>query len=233
MKKDQLFLLHFAGGSCYSFQFIASLLSEFDVISLELPGRGKRMNELLLTDFEKAANDIYNQINKKLNSSKFIIYGHSMGAYLALRVARMLEEANRSPAYLIVSGNPGPGIRQDNAKIRHMLERDEFIEELRLLNGVPPELLENRELFNFFEPILRADFEVAEKNQLATEPPVNIPIYAMMGSKEQKVDEISNWLRFTKSNFKFEILKGDHFFIYNHPHRIASIIKDCYSRIAL
>jgi external thioesterase TEII len=70
-----------------------SFLREFDVIPLELPGRGRRMVEDLLKDFDMAAEDIYNQLTAKLSSDRFLIYGHSMGAYLALRVANMLEKA--------------------------------------------------------------------------------------------------------------------------------------------
>src|SRR5579859_5869614 len=101
MMKPKLFLLHFAGGNCYSFQFMSSLLNEFDVISPELPGRGKRMKEELLKDFELAALDIYEQVAKQNGASRFMIYGHSMGAYLALRVSRMLEMEGKPPAYLI------------------------------------------------------------------------------------------------------------------------------------
>jgi external thioesterase TEII len=233
MKKPQLFLLHFAGGNCYSFQFMLSLLHEFDVIPLELPGRGRRMAECLLKDFNMAAQDICKQLIAKLTSARFLIYGHSMGAYLALRVANMLERAGKFPAYLIVSGNAGPGIESDNKKDFHLLEHVDFVKELECLGGIPPELIQNKELFNFFEPILRADFEISEKNEIATEPAICAPIFAMMGSQEDEVDVISNWARFTRSGFNFEILEGNHFFIHKHPRRIAHIIKSCYREVTL
>jgi external thioesterase TEII len=233
MKKTQLFLLHFAGGNCYSFQFLKPLLPEFEVITLELPGRGKRLNEPLLKDFGMAAEDIFRQMNTKLNASPFLIYGHSMGAYLALRVASMLAGAGSPPVYLIVSGNAGPGVKyEDEVKKRYLLSRDEFIEELKILGGVPEELLENRELFNFFEPVLRADFQIAENNGMANDAPVNVPLYAMMGSTELKTEEISNWGRFTTGRFNHEILEGGHFFIHQHPERIAAVIRNCYKNTA-
>ncbi len=52
MKKTQLFLLHFAGGNYYSFRFMFPQLNEFEIIPVELPGRGKRMKENLLKDFD-------------------------------------------------------------------------------------------------------------------------------------------------------------------------------------
>ena len=221
--KPQLFLLHFAGGNKYSFRFMNPLLNGFDVIPLELPGRGDRMNEDLLRSFDLAAIDIYNQINNKLTSSNnFLIYGHSLGAYLTLRVASMLEKVNRNPKYIIVSGNPGPGVRE--IKTYHLLEKNEFKIALKKLGGFPLELLENEELFDFFEPVLRADFELIEKDLLKNEKPVAAPIYAFMGSEEKLVQKISNWSNFTTGAFNCEVVHGGHFFILENPTKIADVI---------
>jgi len=113
------------------------------------------------------------------------------------------------------------------------MEYDEFVAELRKLGGVPEELFENRELFDFFEPILRADFEVAERNDIENATVVDAPLYAIMGSEEEKADFIDNWGRFTHSLFQAEVLPGDHFFIHKHPHRLVQIIRLAYSQVAL
>jgi external thioesterase TEII len=231
MKKPQLFLLHFAGGSCRSFQFLTSSLMEFDVIPLELPGRGRRAGEPLLNEFGAAVRDIYEQLTRRLTSPAFLIYGHSMGAYLGLAVANLLVKAGIPPAYLIVSGNAGPKARDDE-KV-YLLDRVAFIQKLEKLGGVSREIVEDEELFDYFEPILRADFEIVERNDLTNEQAVSIPLYAMMGSQEEEAGEIENWSNFSRTDFKFEIMEGDHFFIYKHPQRIATIIRDCYQRTAM
>jgi external thioesterase TEII len=223
--KPQLFLLHFAGGSCYSFQYLYPLLSDFQLIPLELPGRGRRFNESLLRDFNNAAKDIYYQVRSKIASSNFIIYGHSMGAYLALKVCSLLELDHTPPRCIVVSGNPGPGIEFN--KQRHLMERSEFIKELKELGGFPSELLGNKEVFDFFEPVLRADFELTEKDHTCANCTISVPIFAMMGDREERVAEICNWSKFTRAVFLFEILEGDHFFIHHHSRRIAQVIKNC------
>lgn len=230
-QKPQLFLIHFAGGNCHSFQFLMPYLNDFDVIRLELPGRGNRMKEPLLKEFDQAVEDIYQQIIARQTNPHFLIYGHSLGSYLALRVTKMLEKALRPPAYLLVSGNPGPGVR-DNKK-RYLYGAEEFTQELRRLGGVPEEVFEHKELFDFFEPILRADFELAERNDMAEESPVNTPIYALMGDQEEDVDKLSNWKKFTRSNFQSEVMEGNHFFILNHPQHIARLIRQCHERVAV
>jgi surfactin synthase thioesterase subunit len=228
MRKPQLFLFHFAGGNCYSFRFLTPLLPDFEVIPLELPGRGKRMNEPLLNEFDKAAEDLYKQILTHITGAPFLIYGHSMGAYLSLRVGNMLEKAGRYSAGIVVSGNAGPGINHPDDKKRYQLDRPAFIEEVKLLGGLPPELIENEELLSFFEPILRADFEIAERNELEEEPAIQANLFAIMGSQEDDVASINNWSRFTKGRFNAEVLQGDHFFIHRHPNRIAGIINAFY-----
>ena len=231
MVKPQLFLLHYAGGSCYSFGFIASLLNSFDVISLELPGRGKRIKEKLITDFELAAQDLGKQIKPVLSGDKFVIYGHSMGAYLALRVSILLEKEGFPASCVIVSGNEGPGY--DDGEYSYMLDEDAFKTKLKSLGGTPSEIIDNKEVFNFFEPVLRADFEIAERNNLENEIPGNAAIYAMMGDQEKNVEKIDNWQKFTNSLFEYKIIKGNHFFIYEHPQYIAKLIKEFYVKVTL
>ncbi len=229
MKKAQLFLLHYAGGNGYSFQFMRSHLKDFEVIPLELPGRGKRMRETLLVDFDAAALDLYQQLVMKLTGNDFLIYGHSMGAYLALRITNMLEKANYFPQSIIVSGNPGPGVCEN--KKRYLLQKDEFLKELGALGGVSPELLSNDELLEIITPILRADFQIAEENGLDNEPAIQAPVFAIMGDQEEYIDQISNWKKFTRSEFDFTIMTGGHFFIFDHGSDVARMIWRNYNKL--
>lgn len=225
MQKIQLFLIPFAGGNCYSFNFLMPYLKDYEVVTLELPGRGRRIKEALLTEFDQAAEDVFQQIVTKLSSSRFIVYGHSLGTGLGLRVANMLEKVNRAPAYLVFTGNPGPGVRE-NRRL-YLSEKLEFIGEIKKMGGLPDELTANTEFMDFIEPVFRSDFELAERNLLAEEKAVNIPIYSIMGDLEKSAVDILNWKRFTKAGFNSEILSGDHFFIYNHPEKIAAILHQC------
>jgi external thioesterase TEII len=180
----------------------------------------------LLKDFELAALDLLKIVSASVSNGPFIIYGHSMGALLAFRLTHLLAAQGRFPKGLIVSGNAGPGIPDADCKKRYLLGKKEFVEELRSIGGVPEELLQNDELLDFFEPILRADFEVSEENGMNDETPVNIPVFALMGSEEEENKHIQNWAKYTRSFFDCTILDGGHFFIHKHPQRIAGIISD-------
>ncbi len=233
--KKQVFLLHFAGGNCYSFDFLKSQMSkDVEFIPLELPGRGRRFNEELLKTKKAAIQDYFAQIKKLRNDQSYVIYGHSMGSNLGLNVTKLLEDFGDPPNYLIVSGNPGPGVKTkeigevEKKGKRYRMSDEDFKEELRKLGGVPKEILENEELYNFFSPIMRTDFEILEKDNFSEKGlMIETPIYALMGDEERTFLEIENWSNFTNANLRHEILSGNHFFINKHPNKLADVILEC------
>ena len=227
MPLPQLFMFHFAGGNCNSFNFLNPHLKDFSIETIELPGRGMRSDEILLTNFNLAALDLYKQLKEKLVSKEIVLYGHSMGALFALKITKMLEMDNIKPLYTVVSGNPGPGIKTNEGM--YTLNDVEFIAQIKELGGLPSEFLENQELLDYFIPILRADFELCEKNDLDSKSTVDTPIYSLMGDLEKHSKSIHNWSKYTNSSFKYEIQSGNHFFIYNSPEHISKIITNCYN----
>lgn len=233
-RKVQLFLLHFAGGSRYSFDFLKEYLQyKVELIPLELPGRGRRFGENLIKDKEVAIQDYCQQIKALRSNQPYIIYGHSMGATLGISVANLMQKIGDAPEALIVSGNSGPGTlpidKEGNAipkKTRYLMNTIDFKNELVELGGAPEEVLNNKEIFDFFEPILRADFEVLEKETTYTEEGIvlNVPIYALMGTEEKTSNQITNWQRFTSEKTQYTILPGNHFFIHEHVGKLSKII---------
>lgn len=228
-QKTQLFLLHFAGGSCYSFDFLKNdIQNNFDCHALELPGRGRRNQESHLFKKEDAVHDYVSQI-KRLRKSNlpYLIYGHSMGATLGLSVTKKMEEEADSPTMLLVSGNAGPGVYVNDIE-RHTLNDTEFKKELRSLGGVPEQILEDEDLYNYFSPIMRADFQILEKDKhFEAGLILNTPIFAIMGDEEKTVSEIENWKTYTNRQFDYKVVPGNHFFIHRQVKALAKIIKEC------
>lgn len=222
--KNQLFILHFAGGNTYSFEFLKKELPNFEIFSLELPGRGKRFREKLINDKQNAIDDYYYQIKKLRNNEPYLIYGHSMGATLGLSVTSKMEALGDPPLKLIVTGNAGPGVSTKNF-LYHHLDNIRLKEELIKLGGIPPEISNNNELFEFFLPIIRADFECIEKDFFSEKGlKINTPLYVIMGSEEESSSQIQNWRNFVQNSFDFKILEGNHFFIYNHVKFLTTIL---------
>ncbi len=222
-------MLHFAGGSSHSFVFLTSKISQkFEVHTLELPGRGKRFKEQLLTNSQEAIDDYVQQIRAKRNGKPFIIYGHSMGAALGLFVAKKLEDFTDYPEALITTGNPGLGVKDEEEEKRgkrHLMNDEDLKKELRRLGGVPEEVLGNEELYDFFSPIIRADFQVAEEGYATENIVIKAPIKTIMGTEEKCSDRLDNWKRFTASYCNCELWEGNHFFINDHPEALVRILE--------
>lgn len=230
-KKPQIFLLHFAGGSCYSYTFLKKYLeNNVTFLPLELPGRGNRMSEELIRTKSDAVKDLLSQLRQqRIPGVPYFIYGHSMGAILGLDLAKAMEELGDSAQLLMVTGNPGPGIPR--SKLFHNLERQAFKEGLKNLGGIADEILENEEVFQLFEPVLRADFQIIETINGAENLQLEkTPILAIMGTKEPSALHVANWRNFTKANCADRQLEGGHFFILDHPEKLAEYLLCTYDR---
>ena len=232
-QKPQIFMLHFAGGSSHSFVFLTDKISKnFEVHTLELPGRGKRFRETLITNSQDAIDDYVQQIRAKRNGKPFIVYGHSMGASLGLFVTKKLENLTEYPQALITTGNPGLGVKDEEEEKkgkRYLMNDDELKKELRRLGGVPEEVLENEELYDFFSPLIRADFQVIEEGFATEDIVIKAPINTFMGSEEKCSDRLDNWKRFTASYCNHEVWEGNHFFIYDHPEALVRILEKSFN----
>jgi surfactin synthase thioesterase subunit len=229
MKIIHLFCLPFAGGNKYSYRDYETKLPSFlKLVPLEYPGRGGRGHEPLLFSMEAVVEDAYNQLVKHIADKKeYALYGHSMGGLAAFLLARKLRLAGNQklPLHLFITGTSGPssGSRQGNK--RHQLGKKEFIDDIKNLDGLPEEVLENEELLDYFEPILRADFTATENYTYCEAEPLDIPFTVITGTDEPiNEEDILLWQKESLTKVDFRHLPGKHFFIFKHPVEITAII---------
>lgn len=234
MKQVKLFLLPFAGGNKFSYRQYGELLPEFiESIPLEYPGRGARSQEPLSTDIEFVVTDLLRQLQMHGLTENYAIYGHSMGGLLACLLARKIRACGLpSPQHLFITGTSGPSA-ESRSEGRHLLSKNAFMEELKSLEGCPPEILAHDELIDYFEPILRADFKISETYVYQEELALDIPITVITGSREaMNANDIALWQLESAQRVDFKTLPGGHFFIYHYPFEIIQIIsKKLFSQI--
>ncbi|WP_217602958.1 thioesterase II family protein [Chitinophaga sp. GbtcB8] len=223
--EPNIFCFHFAGGSKYSYrQFISLAADNLRFIPIELPGRGARVRETLLTDMEMMADDLLDQIRNRLDVP-YAIYGHSMGALLAYMVTvRIIRMGLNKPLHLFVSGCEGPSAARSTKGIS-ALPREEFIRKVEAMGGFPDDLLRQPEIINFFEPILRSDFQSVETYNYEPTTKLDLPITVMIGDDEQvKYKEACEWRQETTHDIEIKIFPGKHFFIFEHTQEIINNI---------
>jgi len=194
---------------------------------LEYPGRGNRAGESLLTNADILADDLYHQVATIIsNNEHYAIFGHSMGGLMSYLLTRKIKlRRHPLPLHLFITGTAGPfALTRGHRKV-HLLNKLEFIEEIKSLNGCPPEILQNNELLNYFEPILRADFATTENYVYTNHAPFNIPMTVITGREEDLAwDDVQSWQRETVLPVDFRYIQGDHFFIFKDPEAVVEII---------
>jgi surfactin synthase thioesterase subunit len=236
LKTLNLFCLAFAGGNKYSYRLLHTKAPSFiNLITLEYPGRGQRIQEPLLDELDLIVNDLYQQIRKDIAITDYALYGHSMGALVVYLLAlKLREEGLRLPSQIFLSGAAGPSAPCRLDKHRHLLPKNEFIDELKHLGGMPAELLNNDELLEFLEPILRNDFKAIETYQYKESRPLDISFTVITGMEEEiPIEEVFLWQKETLINVDFKRMPGNHFFIFDHSDRLLEIIvKKVYKSIA-
>lgn len=214
-EKARLFCFPYAGGGPMIFrEWPQELPPDVGVYALHLPGRGGRLSESLFTEFELLTDAIVEAIVPYLDLP-FAFYGHSMGAIVSFEVARRIRrEHGFEPIHLFVSGRRAPQIPSSTPPI-HALPHPEFLDELRRLNGTPPEVLAHPELMQMMAPILRADFSITQTYEYVDQSRLNCPISAFGGlhDSEMTYENLEAWREQTNNAFVLRMIPGDHFFL--------------------
>jgi medium-chain acyl-[acyl-carrier-protein] hydrolase len=153
-------------------------------------------------------------------------FGHSVGAFVGFELAHRLgEELGVKVSHLFVSGARGPQLPRNGHQIHHLPE-DEFIAELKALDGTPPEVLESPELIRMLIETLRADFAIAETYTCSGKSPLNCPISAFGGLEDNldSQEDLEAWRIQTTNSFDLWQLPGHHFFIHTSYRLLLQIL---------
>lgn len=223
--KINLITLPYAGGNKYAYNTLKPFLhNSIAVVPVELPGRGQRMAQPLLEDIHRMADDLLLQVSGHTDKD-YILYGHSMGGILGNLLLHRLKEAGmRLPLHFFVTGCASPKSNHLRT-IRHRLPDNGLKEELRILGGLPEEVLSNDDLMEFFLPIIRVDMKALELYQYQPLGRYEVPLTVICGTEEPISDEMAaGWA--DESVYPPNILRmnGNHFFILHHFEKLAELI---------
>jgi medium-chain acyl-[acyl-carrier-protein] hydrolase len=211
----RLFCLPYAGGSALIFRTWSNALpADIEVCPIQLPGRSTRLKEQPFTEMS-ALIQVLAQVLSSLLDRPFAIFGHSLGALIGFELARQLRrQYSLSPVRLFVSAGRAPQDSRRDSSI-YALPANEFLAEVRRLNGIPKEVLAHDELMAIVLPLLRADFALYDTYEYSAEPPLKCPISAFGGLQDSKVSEsdLEAWRDETTAFLSLRMLPGDHFFL--------------------
>ncbi|HEY3741371.1 MAG TPA: thioesterase domain-containing protein [Bryobacteraceae bacterium] len=145
----------------------------------------------------------------------YAFFGHSMGAIIAYELARHLRKLRRPlPLKLYVSGARAPHYRLNHVPGPEPSE-EEFVEQLRRLEGMPASVLADRDALDTLLPQLTADASLYRRYVYTPRDPLAIPIQAYGGLSDPniKAEQLEAWRVHTTGDFAMTQFPGGHFYL--------------------
>lgn len=214
----------FAGGSSYSY---ASLARSHDYAwqTLDPPGRGYNIKQPLRHSIEEIVSALLEPTLLASAGHSYVLYGHSMGAYIALAMLDKLYELGASlPGCLILSGAAAPHCRQLQQHAE--LPKQEFQAWLASIGGITPEVMAEPQLMDLFEPVLRADIAAAETYVDGRRRSHRVPVRIVMGRHDTIASASAEaWLDCFQQAPEIHLFDGGHFFIFEHSKQLCALIR--------
>lgn len=217
--KSNLICFPFAGGYSVSFQGLKHYLQEkYNVIAIEPPGHGSNRMPLV-EDIESLVTIYHHELDPFL-SEKTILFGHSMGGIVVFRLTQILEKCGQPPERIYLSGSFPP--HKKMTKVSHLNKQD-FLDYVVSLGGIPEKLLEHEELLDFFLPIIRSDFKAIEHFKPIPQK-IHTPASVFIGKEDKtqsySTSEWNKWLE----NMSLQEFDGGHMFILSNTEDVANAI---------
>lgn len=227
--RNRLFCFHHAGGAASSFFNLSLGLQEsaVEVQCMQLPGREGRMSDdyvcLLPQVIEMLSHDI-----SQMNDLPFAFCGNSFGGLIAFEVARKLRALSyKLPESIFVSACIPPHLVSTLDKYSRLSD-SELLNKIKIeYQDSPSEVKSNMELMKMLLKRLRADFKIIDDYRYVEQLPLDIPLTIFGGVNDSSVsrDQLQQWSIHSRGLVNVEMVKGNHFFVYENPHLITTWLK--------
>jgi surfactin synthase thioesterase subunit len=226
----RLVVFHHAGGSASAYHPLARALPEdWDVLLVDLPGRGRRHAEPPVRNMDrlldKMARDVAHVVS---GDTPYALFGHSMGAVVASEVGRRLADRYRPPAWVGVSGRPAPLTSAAKMERWSELSDAQLSTVLTRLGGTPERLREEPELYQWFLRIFRADLEALDSYSVdpgRTMLPCPLSAFGGLTDPSAPPASLPAWEHETTGRYRQCFLPGGHFYFFDAFAALAREIR--------
>lgn len=216
--RTRLFCFHHAGGGASAFAgWRAALAPHLDVYPVQLPGREGRVVEPPARDLDTLIADLDVHIGRHLGG-RFLLYGHSMGALIAYRLARhRVATGQATPDALVVGGCPPPdqalslAARTGEAERAVMLDGDGD-RHSRWARGA--------------RALLERDLALVDSHRPTGPVPLPVPIHVLAGAADPLLTprQAVGWAEYTRAGCRVHVVPGGHFFPRDSPEQVHALV---------
>jgi acyl transferase domain-containing protein/surfactin synthase thioesterase subunit/acyl carrier protein/NADP-dependent 3-hydroxy acid dehydrogenase YdfG len=222
--KVRLFCFHDAGGNASLYHNWSEKFDEHvEMISVELPGRGRRMNEKPYDDLKILIRDLAEAIVPYMDVPS-VFFGHSMGGLIAFELTRALRKRHHKlPFKLFVSSTPGL-TTYTKGEIDPSLTDDELIQRFPYLNKTT---IKDDELHQLLLSLLRTDLKLINSYEYLKEEVLDIPLVVVHGRDDERVrtDQAERWCDETWNSCMVICRPGGHRYIEQDGEFLTALIQ--------
>jgi surfactin synthase thioesterase subunit len=214
----RLVVFHHAGGSAAAYYPLTRAVPpDWELLLLDLPGRGKRHSQPQLERLgdmaAQAADDILPWASDDI---PLALFGHSLGAVLAAEAARLLERRGVEPFWVGVSGSACPQRRAQAPIPDHELSDRELMAELAGMGGMHRRIDELPQLRARFLQLVRSDLRALSRyrpDPLRARLAAPLTAFGAIDDPWAPPHAVAGWARETATRFRHRTFAGGHFFL--------------------
>lgn len=231
----QLICFPHTGGCASTYRdWLADLATVVDVLPVQLPGRETRIREPFATDMSRLVDELVDVLQRS-DFNRIALFGHSLGALIAVKVCQAIERAGTEVAHLFVSGHWAPPASP--ARMRHQpgapfsVSPDAsdglILESLAGLDADLTERLVSDDLREVFMPVLRADIRLLATAEFGGEL-VDAPVTALAAHEDPLLRgyDLRQWARVTRTDCAVCRLPGSHFYLGSQGPAVARLVRE-------
>ncbi|MDH6696263.1 alpha/beta fold hydrolase [Streptomyces sp. MAA16] len=211
----RLVVVPHAGGSGAVYHPMTRCLPpSWELLLLDLPGRGKRHGLPPLTDMKALVAQVTDDVVALADGTPLALFGHSFGAVVAAETARSLESRGTVPLWVGVSGRQAPAVRPGIRLLDPTLSEVELARRLTRLGGMPDRLDELPEFRARFLQLIRSDLRALDSYRPAAgRRPLTGDLTAFAATDDALAPAAgaAAWAPETTGAFRRRIFPGGHF----------------------
>jgi surfactin synthase thioesterase subunit len=205
----------FCGGGTTAFRaWTEALGPDVDLALVCYPGRERRFTEPFAQTWTELMDDVLASV-RSLAHRPYVLFGHSLGAWVAFEVASAAERAGwQAPQALVVSASSPPTLAaQERVTPPTAADTDELLLEWMQRVGQLSELVvADPGLRALALDLFRADKRAAASYEFTPGRTVQAPMQVFSGADDSQIFGVDGWRALAAGEYRFDELPGGHFY---------------------
>ncbi|MGW7068725.1 thioesterase II family protein [Streptomyces sp. NPDC054855] len=201
-----------AGGSASFYRAWGQSLSEVEVYAVQYPGRADRLDEEPPEDLVRLASHIADAL-VPLAGLPLALFGHILGAPVALETARALQHRGIHIEHLFASGS-----RDAPLPVLSGPEEDpeQLLADLVRMGGTDTAIAADPIFQEVVMPYLIADGRMFHRYAMAPEPLLSCPVTTIVDDRDDDAD-LRPWSALSTGAVQEAPVSGNHFYLIDSP----------------